>query len=185
MRYGYSRVSSYGQSKDGNSLDVQEKLLREAGATEIVSETFTGTKADRPKFQELLGKLKKGDTLIVTKLDRFSRSASNGMDIINELLERGVAVHVLNMGLMDNTPTGKLIRNVMLAFAEFERDCIVERCNEGKTEAKLKNPEYKEGRKPLEEEKIEQVKSYIDNGYSISKACNLVGIGRTTYYKYC
>jgi DNA invertase Pin-like site-specific DNA recombinase len=132
-----------------------------------------------------LNKLKKGDTLIVTKLDRFSRSASKGMDIIDELLERGVAVHVLNMGLMDNTPTGKLIRNVMLAFAEFERDCIVERCNEGKVEAKLKNPEYKEGRKQLEEEKIEEVKSYINNGYSISKACNLVGIGRSTYYKYC
>ena len=184
MRYGYARVSSVGQAKDGNSLDVQEKLLLDAGATVIVSETFTGTKTNRPKFEKLINSLVEGDTLIVTKLDRFSRSASKGMDLINELLDRGVKVHVLNMGLMDNTPTGKLIRNVMLAFAEFERDCIVERCNEGKVEAKIKNSNYKEGRKNMDQDKIYAVKSIIDSGCAVAEACKRVGLSRSTYYKY-
>ncbi len=65
--------------------------------------------------------------MVVTKLDRIARSATQGIELIQSLLDQGTTVHVLNMGLMDNTPTGKLIRNVMLAFAEFERDMIVER----------------------------------------------------------
>lgn len=64
---------------------------------------------------------------MITKLDRLARSASQGIAFIDELLSHGINVHVLNMGLMDNSPTGKLIRNILLAFAEFERDMIVER----------------------------------------------------------
>ena len=86
-----------------------------------------------------------GDTLVVTKLDRIARSATQGIELIQSLLDKGVVVHVLNMGVMDNTPTGKLIRNIMLAFSEFERDMIVERTQEGKAIAK-QNPEFREGR---------------------------------------
>ena len=74
MIYGYARVSTAGQ-KDGNSLEAQERALKEAGAIEIYSESFTGTKKDRPVLNELLDKLEAGDTLIVTKLDRMARSA--------------------------------------------------------------------------------------------------------------
>ena len=73
-----------------------------------------------------------GDTLMVTKLDRLSRSAHQGILFIDQLLGHGIKVHVLNMGLMDNTPTGKLIRTIHFAFAEFERDMIVERTQEGR-----------------------------------------------------
>ena len=83
--------------------------------------------------------------MVVTKLDRIARSAMQGIELVQKLLDRGITVHVLNMGLLDNTPTGKLIRNIMLAFAEFERDMIVERTQEGKAIAKL-NPEFREGR---------------------------------------
>lgn len=75
--------------------------------------------------------------MVVTKLDRIARSATQGIALIQSLLDRGIVVHVLNMGLMDNTPTGKLIRNIVLTFAEFERDMIVERTQEGKAIAKL------------------------------------------------
>ena len=76
--------------------------------------------------------MKEGDTLIVTKLDRFARSMIEGSKIVTELIERGVIVNVLNIGLMDNTPASKLIRNIFFSFAEFERDMIVERTLEGK-----------------------------------------------------
>lgn len=67
------------------------------------------------------------------------------MELIQTLLDKGITVHVLNMGLPDNTPTGKLIQNIMLAFAEFECDMIVERTREGKAIAK-RQPDFKEGR---------------------------------------
>ena len=141
---GYARVSSRGQGRDGNSLEDQEKKLLDAGCDEVVMETYTGTKMDRPKFTKLLEELQPGDTLVVTKLDRFARTASAGVEVIKGLLERGVSVHVLNMGLVEDTPTGRLILNILLAFAEFERDNIVERLADGKEIEKAKNPNYKE-----------------------------------------
>lgn len=132
MIYGYARVSTKNQETEGCSLDAQETQLREAGATQVFRESFTGTTTNRPQFRKLQSALVDGDILIVTKLDRFARSASQGINLIDDLLSRGVKVHVLNMGLMDNTPTGKLIRNILLAFAEFERDMIVERTQEGR-----------------------------------------------------
>lgn len=132
FRFFYARVSTKGQAKDGNSLEAQEQALMNAGASTVYSDAFTGTKSHRPQLDLLLGELKEGDTIAVTKLDRIARSASQGMELIQSLLDRGINVHVLNMGLMDNSPTGRLIRNVMLAFAEFERDMIVERTSEGK-----------------------------------------------------
>ena len=145
MVYGYARVSTKGQATDGNSLQAQEKALREAGATEIYMDAFTGTKAHRPELDKLMNVMVAGDTLKVTKLDRIARSATQGIELIQSLLDKGITVHVLNMGLMDNTPTGKLIRNIMMAFAEFERDMIVERTTEGKAIAK-QNPDFREGR---------------------------------------
>ena len=145
MIYGYARVSTKGQTKDGNSLEAQENALRLAGATKIYVDVFTGTKTCRPELDKLMAVMQSGDTMVVTKLDRIARSATQGIELIQMLLDRGIVVHVLNMGLMDNTPTGKLIRNIMLAFAEFERDMIVERTQEGKIIAK-QNPDFSEGR---------------------------------------
>lgn len=145
MKYGYARVSTKGQARDGNSLESQEKALKDAGAEKIFADAFTGTKAHRPELDKLTKVLDDGDMLIVTKLDRIARSTIQGIDLIENLLGRGVVVHVLNIGIMDNSPTGKLIRNIFLAFAEFERDMIVERTQEGKAIAKGKKG-YKEGR---------------------------------------
>ena len=117
MIYGYTRVST--KARDGNSLEAQETALKNAGATRIYSDAFTGTKAHRPQLDALMGILVAGDTIVVTKLDRIARSAGQGMELIQSLLDRGICVHVLNMGMMDNTPTGRLIRNVLLAFAEL------------------------------------------------------------------
>ena len=113
MIYGYARVSTKGQAKDGNSLEAQTKALREHGATQIYSDAFTGTKAHRPELDKLMERVQDGDTLVVTKLDRIARSATQGTELIQSLLDNGIKVHILNMGILDNTPTGKLIRNIL------------------------------------------------------------------------
>ena len=117
MIYGYARVSTKGQAKDGNSLEAQEKALTAAGATQIYKDAFTGTKKERPELSKLLAVVKKGDKIVVTKLDRIARSAIQGMEMIDDLLSKGVSVHILNMGELNNTPSGKLIRNIFLAFS--------------------------------------------------------------------
>ncbi|MEI2442643.1 recombinase family protein [Priestia megaterium] len=140
MKYGYARVSTVNQN-----LSSQMKALSEKGCTKIYRDKFTATKSDRPQFQELLSVIKEGDTLVITKLDRFARSVRDALDIIKDLFEKGVNVHVLNMGLVENTPTGRLIFNIMSSFAEFERDMIIERTQEGKAIAKQRD-DFREGR---------------------------------------
>jgi len=184
MIYGYARVSTKGQAKDGNSLEAQDKLLREAGAIEIYYDSFTGTKIDRPEFDKLLLILTAGDTLVVTKLDRLARSVAQGIQIIEDLISRGVTVHILNLGIMDNTSTGKLIRNVMLAFAEFERDMIVERTQEGKAIARAKGVRV-DGRpekivSPKELEKFRKLQK--DGELTVAECCKKLGISRSKWY---
>lgn len=179
MVYGYCRVSTQMQARDGNSLEAQEKLLRESGAEEIYSDAFTGTKTHRPELDRLLDKLQAGDKLIITKLDRIARSASQGAELVQTLLDKGITVHVLNMGLLDNTPTGKLIRNIMLAFAEFERDMIVERTQEGKAIAKRQS-DFKEGRPRIYGRKqIEHALCLLQN-HSYRQVTELTGISKST-----
>lgn len=185
MIYGYARVSTRGQAKDGNSLDGQREELLNNGCEEIYSDSYTGTKMDRPQFTVLYNKLKAGDRLVVTKLDRFARTAGEGIIAVNELLNRGVSVHILNMGLIDNTPTGTLLVNVLLAFAQFERDMIVERTTAGKEIAKANNPEWREGRKKIQldgnafSELLEKNKK---GELTVDECCEQLGIKRGTWY---
>lgn len=186
MRYGYARVSSAGQQRNGNSLDAQIELLKQRGAEVIVSECFTGRKVDRPKFTELLEKLQPGDELIVCKLDRFARSSKHGADLIQELVKRGVRVNILNMGVADNTSTGKLLLNIMFAFAEYEADMIAERTSEGKAEKKATDPHYKEGRKELLVPDFEKFFEKTKNGQmTVSDSCKELGISRSKWYSLC
>lgn len=179
MIYGYARVSTKTQAKDGNTLEGQEKAIREVGATEVYKDTFTGTVASRPEFDKLMGKLSKGDTLVVTKLDRIARSATEGSKLVREMLERGVSVYVLNMGKMDNTPTGKLIFQVMFAFAEFERDMIVERTQEGRAIAR-QHEGFHEGRpKKYSKDQIEHALELLKN-HSYTQVTKLTGISKAT-----
>lgn len=179
MIYGYARVSTKGQAKDGNSLEAQASAVKAAGAEKVYSDAFTGTKKNRPELDKLLSEIKEGDKLIVTKLDRIARSATQGAELIQSLLDRGITIHILNMGVLDNTPTGKLIRTIFLAFAEFERDMIVERTQEGKTIAKEK-PDFREGRPPkFDDMQIENALNLLEK-YSYSKVSKLTGISKST-----
>ena len=179
MIYGYSRVSTKSQAKDGNSLEAQETALKAAGAQKIYSDAFTGTKSHRPELDKLLEVIQPGDTLIVTKLDRIARSASQGTELIEVLLKKDIIVHILNIGIMDSTPTGKLIRNILFSFAEFERDMIVERTQEGKAIAK-QNPEFTEGRpKKYSRQQINHALDLLEN-HSYRQVCQMTGISKST-----
>ncbi|WP_162257060.1 recombinase family protein, partial [Ligilactobacillus acidipiscis] len=112
MKYGYARVSTPDQK-----LANQIKQLQDAGAKKIYQEKFTGTTTQRPQFNQLLKKLDTGDTLIITKLDRFARNTREALDIIQQLFDQGIKVQILNMGTIDNTPTGNLIFTIFSAFA--------------------------------------------------------------------
>lgn len=185
MIYGYARVSSAGQQKYGTSLEGQEEQLLANGAEVIYKEAFTGTKRSRPELDRLMSKLQTGDTLIVTKLDRVARSTKNGIELLEELANRGVVVHILNMGRLDGTPTGKLMRNILLAFAEFERDMIVERTSEGKDRARL-DPDWKEGRHSVEYDAslFETMLVRVNRGeVSVTDAAAELGISRAKWYR--
>lgn len=185
MVYGYARVSTSGQARDGNSLEDQENRLRAEGCEVVFHDSCSGTRMDRPEFTRLLGILGRGDKLIVTKLDRFARTTAGGIKTIRELLDRGVSIHILNMGLIDNTPTGRLIVTMLLAFAEFERDMIVERTAAGKAVARATRPGFREGRpeKEVDEVLFQKFRQKQKKGLvTVAEACRALGIGRTTWY---
>lgn len=186
MIYGYIRVSTVKQANEGNSLEGQEKLLMDNGVSKenIYQDTYTGTKADRPEFNKLLDVLKDGDTLVVTKLDRFARSMIEGSKIVNELIDRGVKVNVLNIGVMDNTPSSKLIRNIFFSFAEFERDMIVERTLEGKQIKMEKDVDATLGRpKKFKKAQRDMALKLLEN-HSYNEVAQMTGISRRTLIRY-
>ena len=179
MIYGYGRVSTKGQAKDGNSLEAQERLLKEHGAEVIYMDSFTGTKMTRPQFDKLLEKLKAGDTLVVAKLDRFARSVSQASDLITKLIDDGIRVDVCNLGILDNSSMSTLMRNILLSFAQFERDMIVERTQEGKAIAR-QNPDFREGRpKKYSRTQINHALELLEQ-YSYRQVEAMTGISKST-----
>ena len=179
MVFGYARVSTNGQARDGNSLEVQINSLREAGAEKIFSDVFSGSKNARPQLDKLLNIIQFGDILIITKLDRIARSVIHGIQLIENLNSKGVTIDVLNMGIIDDSPTGKLIRNIMLAFSEFERDMIIQRTQEGKAVAR-QNPNFHDGRpKKFSKVQIEHALELLQT-HSYKQVTAMTGISRAT-----
>lgn len=111
----------------------------------IIEEQFTGSRMDRPKFQQLCGMMKSEDTLVVCKLDRFTITVVEGALICRELMQRGVKIYILNMGIIEETRVGRLILTTFLTFSEFERDIIRERTMAGREVAR-QLPDYWERR---------------------------------------
>ena len=180
MVYGYARVSTKGQAKDGNSLEAQMDAIRSSGAEKIFVDSFTGTKMERPEFSKLLKEIKDGDTLIVSKLDRFARSVGQASDLITELIDRGVTVNVLNLGILSNNSVSTLMRNVLLSFAQFERDMIVQRTQEGKAIAKL-DPNFREGRPPVySREQKQHALELLESGKTFRQVERMTGLSRST-----
>lgn len=179
MRYGYARVSTRGQVK-GNSLAEQHQQLMDMGCDEVIEEQYTGATTERPQLDTLLTRLNDGDTLMVTKLDRLARSATEGANLIKELTDKGIRVNILNMGEVDERPQGRLMLHILLAFAEFERDMIVERTQAGKAIARTKAG-FREGRPPIAKaRKDAAVNMILKEGKSYKEAAEAIGISKST-----
>jgi len=178
VKYGYARVSTRQQDLEG-----QLRQLEEEHCNKIFFEKITGTKSDRPEFQKLLQTVQAGDTLVVTKLDRFARSTQDALNTIKVLFEKGVRINVLNLGVIENTSTGRLIFTIFSAFADFERDLIVERTREGKEIAKQR-PGFKEGRPRKFSQKQINLAMKLLEGNSYKEVEQMTGISKSTLTRY-
>ena len=177
--YGYARVSTYGQAAHGNSLEEQKRQLRAAGAEEVFADVFTGKTTERPELQRLVERLNKGDTLIVTKLDRLGRSVAQASALITKLIDAEITVNVLNVGVLSNDSVSTLLRNILLSFAQFERDMIVERTQEGRAVARQREG-YREGRpKKFGKAQVEHAMELL-NSYSYKQVAEMTGISKAT-----
>ena len=178
--YGYARVSTAQQD-----YATQIEDLKRAGATKIFKDKYTGTTADRPEFDKLMAKIKNGDTLIVTKLDRLARNTQDALNIVKKMNAEGVILRVLNIGTIDNSPSGRLIFTVFSAFAEFERDLIVSRTQEGKAWAKANNPNFHDGMpRKYDQEQINFAwKLHTQDHMSYSEISKKLGMSKATIYR--
>lgn len=183
MIYGYTRISSKSQI-DNSSLEQQEKEIKSKyNDVIIIREQYSGTTVNRPKLQELISKLKANDILVVTKLDRLARNVEEGIHLIKELFNKKISVHVLNVGLLENTSMGQFFITTLLAVAEMERNMIIERTQNGKAIAKL-NPEFREGRpKKFNKQQLDNALSMLTiNGGTLSynQVADLLKISKST-----
>lgn len=181
MQYGYARVSTLSQSTNEQLQQLLEHGVRKKN---IFSEKFTGTKNDRPVFNEMLSKVRSGDSIVVTKLDRFARNTREALGIIEPLLDDDITIKVLNLGTIENTPMGRMIVRTLLSVAEMERDMIVERTQEGKIFAKKNNPNYREGRpKATMTSQKEHAYQLLQQGLSYKEVQAKTNFSRSTLYR--
>lgn len=129
--------------------------------------------------KKICEQLETGDTLVVCKLDRFCRTAKEGLGYVDYLRGKGVAVHILNMGVIDNSPMGRLMVTMLLAFAEFERSLIIERTQTGKAAARSRTG-FRDGRPPkFSREQIDHAICLLEN-HSYKEVTKMTGISRST-----
>lgn len=180
MLFGYARVST----KDQN-LHMQFDALRQYGVPDknIYSEKMTGTKKDRPKFNELLRYLREGDTLVVYKLDRIGRSTKHLVDLINDFQERGIHFVSINENIDTTTAMGKLVFTIFSGLAQFERDIISERTRSGLEAARARG--RKGGRPKKDSSKLDLAfRMYDSSQYRIQEILQACGLSRATFYRY-
>jgi len=179
MNIGYARVSTQDQN-----LDLQNDALKAAGCENIYTDKMSGAKTNRPGLEEILGFIRKGDTLVVWKLDRLGRSLKHLIQVLNQLDERGVYFKSIQESLDTSTPGGKLIFHVFGALAEFERDIIRERTMAGLAAARARGRKGGRPRK-LSKKQVEMAKKLMnDPTISIGEICRTMGVSKATLYRF-
>lgn len=178
MKVGYARVSTRDQD-----YAMQAEALTAAGCEKVFEEVASGAQKDRPELAKVIGYLRKGDVLVVWKLDRLARSLKQLIETVEELEKRGIGFVSLTESIDTTTPGGRLIFHVFGALAEFERELIRERTNAGLKSAKARG--VKLGRpKALEGEAINVAKALLKSGkMSASQVAAHVGVSRATLYR--
>lgn len=175
MMYGYARCSSNGQD-----LASQLEALKKAGAVKIYSEKVSGMKTDRPQFTRLLNALEADDIIIVTHLDRISRSTPDLLNKLDLISKKNAKFKSLNETWADTTtPMGNLITTIMSGFAQFNREMILKRCDEGRKVAKQRGVRF--GRKPkLTEYQIKEAKQRKADGETLTAIARSFNVSHST-----
>jgi DNA invertase Pin-like site-specific DNA recombinase len=178
MKYGYARVST-----DDQNADLQHAALKKAGARKVFTDDgLSGATTKRPSLLRCLKTLKRGDTLMVWKLDRLARSLRDLIMILDELHERGVKFHSLTESIDTATPAGRAMWQFIGVMAEFERSIIAERTKAGVTAARARGVKF--GRKPkLTRQQITQARKLIAQGERPEDVAASFHVGRTTLYR--
>ena len=177
MRIGYCRTSTLDQVA---GFDAQVKELTQLGCKKIFKEQVSSI-AKRDQLDLALDFVREGDTFCVTKLDRLARSTQHLIEITSYLEEKGVALHIVNLGIDTSTPTGKLMLTMIGAIAQFEREMMLERQKEGVQRAKAQG-KYK-GRKPTARAKSDDVIKLKSDGVGPTQIAKDLGISRASVYR--
>ncbi|MDC9598579.1 recombinase family protein [Xenorhabdus anantnagensis] len=182
MKFGYARISTHEQNA-GLQLDQ----LRQAGCEEIFCETASGIKAARPVLEQLLSKMRPGDVIVIWKLDRLGRSLRHLIELVNQLMEKGIGLKSLHDPVDTTNAQGRLVFNIFASLAEFERDLIVERTQAGLAAARARGRSG--GRPPGLNEKakkkaIAAEALYIKGELSVNEIAENLGISKVTLYRY-
>lgn len=179
QRFGYLRVST-----DQQVLDAQLDALQKAGVDEIFSEKMTGTVAKRPELEKLWGKLRSGDTIVITRLDRLGRSTKDLLNLLSDLDERDVGLEVIEQNIDTKSPEGRLFFTMVAAFATFEAELLRARTREGLASARARGRVGGRPEKlPLEKKKA-IAKLYSDQQFSVREIAEMYGVSRGTVYRY-
>jgi DNA invertase Pin-like site-specific DNA recombinase len=174
---GYARVSTAEQS-----LALQLDALRAAGCERMFEDHASGAKADRPGLAEALAYLRRGDTLVVWKLDRLGRSMGHLIETVRGLAAKGVGFRSLTEGVDTTTPGGTLVFHLFGALAQFERDLIRERTHAGLSAAAARG--RKGGRKPVvTPDKLARARAHVAAGLTVREAAARVRVGKTVLYQ--
>ena len=174
MLIGYARVSTLEQS-----LDLQTDALNRAGCEKLFTDKAGGARAARPGLDQALAHLRKGDTLVVWKLDRLGRSIRHLIETVGQLQERKVGFQSLQESIDTTTSGGKLVFHVFAALAEFERDIIRERTGAGLEAARARGKRGGRPRKLDAKKKSQALTLHDDKTNTIADICRTLRIGRT------
>jgi len=179
MLVGYARVSTQDQN-----LELQHDALKEAGCERIFEDKMSGAKAARPGLMEAISFMRAGDTLVIWKLSRLGRSLKQLIETVQALQEKSIELKSLNESLDTATATGKLLFHIIAAFAQFERDNMIENTKAGLDAARARG---KKGGRPkkLDDKKAQLAREWSqDKNRSVKEICDLLKISRATYYNY-
>jgi DNA invertase Pin-like site-specific DNA recombinase len=175
VKIGYARTSTLEQFA---GFDAQVKQLKALGCERVFKEQVSSI-ATRPQLERALDSLRKGDVLIVTKLDRLARNVVHLGQIVERVQKAGASLRIISMGLDTGTATGKLMLNVMGSVAQFEREMMLERQREGIARAKAEG-KYKGGKRSFSDERLATLRA---SGMSMAAIARELGVTRAALYK--
>lgn len=179
MKIGYARVSTLEQN-----LDLQIDALQKAGCEKIITDEISGSVAERPGLTELSQSLRKGDTVVVWRLDRLGRSLKHLMLWVNDMQDKGIEFKSLQESIDTSTSTGKLVFHIFASLAEFERNLIGERTRAGLEAARTRGRQGGRPKKLNKEKRRLAIDLYKAKKHSIQQICQTVGISKPTLYSY-